>query len=210
MKIVRMSVAGIVMAGLINGCAASATQKPLPVQPVSPASVVERQDDFQSSREKDMVLLFQSLLQMNKRENLKISAAQAESLLPLIKRNSSVGELETSDQKVITALLTEDQKRYVDEFLEETRLRKEQFKELKEQQGISEEERERMIREFLSKRAQERDGQPPPHHNREDGGAPALPGAGAGPVPAGPGGKNIEQQLIDLLEAKLRSRGGGK
>jgi phage terminase small subunit len=188
---------------MLSGCAAAATPAPQP----TPAPEAAKQEVVQSNREKEMVLLFQSLIKMDKRDQLTISSKQAESLLPLIKRNSSEGELGLADQKIITDLLTGAQKQYVDDFLEETRLRKEQFKQIKEQTGITDEERERMIREFLTKRAQERDGQlPPPRRNPAEGPSPGQPGSQGGQ--GGQGGKNIEQQLIDLLEAKLRKEPG--
>ncbi|NOU97002.1 hypothetical protein GC093_27805 [Paenibacillus sp. LMG 31456] len=197
MKAMRMLIVVFVVTVTMNGCAASATPVPPSASSSQVVHVKDRQDDIQNSREREMVLLFQSLLQMSKRDNLNISTTQAESLLPLIKRNSKDGELGLWDHDKIMALLRDEQKQYVKDFLEETHIRKEHYKVLKEQPGISEEERYNMINEFISKRAQERDGELPPPRRNSDEDTPSGGGNG-------PGGKNIEQQLIDMLEAKLR------
>ncbi|MCR8631945.1 hypothetical protein [Paenibacillus radicis (ex Xue et al. 2023)] len=193
----RLWIAVCVIAITMSGCAASATPVPSVASPANTAPTKERLDDIQNSREREMVLLFQSLLQMSKRDYLSINTKQAEKLLPLVKSNSNDGELGLWDHDKIMAILTDEQKHYVNDFLEETNIRKDHYRELKEQPGISEEERYNMISEFISKRAQERDGQtPPPRHNPDED-TPAGVGRGSG-------GKNIEQQLIDMLEAKLR------
>jgi hypothetical protein len=195
----RLSIAGVVVAAMLSGCAASATAVPPAAPPAQTVPEREKQEEIQNIREREMVLLFQSLLQMSKREQLAFTEKQAESLLPLIKRNSSEGELRAADQDAITVLLTPDQKKYVNDFLEETRIRKEHFKVLKEQQGISDDERDQMIREFVAKRALERDGQTPPSRRNAEEEIP--PGSGTAS-----GSKNIEQQLIDVLESSLNKK----
>ncbi|SFL85051.1 hypothetical protein SAMN03159341_110234 [Paenibacillus sp. 1_12] len=191
---------GISLIMLLNGCI-----NPAPVSLTIPEAVIQR-DEIQNTFERQMVILFQSLIQMDRRENLGLSIKQAKELLPMVVRNSQVGELELADQQLIIGQLTAGQKEFVNEFQERLRIKEQNMREFKKKDPSSIEEREAMIHEFEARRQLERDaefGRKSPAQAAEEG----THGNPPHPPPASGGfgnGKNVEQQLIDLLQAKIR------
>jgi len=190
------------MAVLLSGCSISKAVE----QPPEPSEV--KQDDIMSPKERDMVILFQGLVQMDKKDGLMLTKQQAEAMLPLVRRNSTDGELSQSDQQQIVGLLTLKQRAYVDEFQEHLQNRKQSFTDKKPWEELTPEQREQMIKDFQDRR-QEREKE---HLDPQDPGnaqAPAGPGSleaddgelltgGDADVP-----DNVEQQLMDLLEGRL-------
>ncbi|MCU6798104.1 hypothetical protein OB236_38855 [Paenibacillus sp. WQ 127069] len=194
----RLRWIGISFIMLLNGCI-----HPAPVSLQLPEAVVQR-DEIQNTFERQMVILFQSLIQMDRRENLGLSIKQAKELLPMVERNSRVGELEQADQLLIIGLLSTEQKGFVNEFQERIRSKEQNMKEFKKKDPSSVEEREAMIHEFEVRR-RERDAEfdkkplPPSEEGTRDN-TPHPPSSSGGLG----SGKNVEQQLIDLLQAKIK------
>ncbi|WP_248925542.1 hypothetical protein [Paenibacillus hamazuiensis] len=171
---------------IVSGCVSAKPQED------KPAVLPPAEEEVQNLSEKQLVLLFQILMQMDKREGLAISKSQATVLLPIIRKNSSEGILTNADQKKIVDILTPDQKQFYDDYQERVKKKMQSAKKEKiNLDELSESEREKLIKEFKERRKGE-DGQPlhpPPSHK-------------AGDEP--PSGKNVEQQLIELLEAKAK------
>ncbi|PZE21867.1 hypothetical protein [Paenibacillus xerothermodurans] len=168
-----------------------------------PAKAAETaKDEVQSVSEREMVILFQILIRMDKHNHLTLTAVQAEQLLPLIQRNSREGEMTPLHEQEILSLLDTRQKQFVLDWQNRAHRRIEAFEEFKGRQDITPEQRDAMISEFRSRRSQERAGhftpQLSPSH-REDHDA-----LDNGAVPAR-GGVNLERELMALLEGKLRS-----
>ncbi|OXM87944.1 hypothetical protein [Paenibacillus rigui] len=187
----------------LSGCnVTKATEQP-------PVPLTVKQEEIQSAQERDMVILFQSLVQMDKKDGLMLSRRQAEDMLPLVRRNSTDGELSQADQQLIVSLLSKKQKAYVDDFQEHLLNRKQSLTERKYMDDLTIEQREQMIKEFQMRRQQrdqEQGHQSTPEMNiitdDED-----LSSTGAFFIPGGSGGgaNNVEQQLIELLEGRLVS-----
>jgi hypothetical protein len=180
---------------LLTGCAV-----PAPVNPPAAPPGAAQQEDIQNNLERQMVLLFQSLVQMDRRERLSISSKQAEVMLPMVMRNSDVGGLTQADQNQMIDMLSPEQKVFVNEFQERAKSKLQAMKEIKEKATtLSDEEREKMIHDFENRRRQEReaDRQTGTPERIQDSGSP-----GAAPGSMG-SGKNVEQQLIDILQARL-------
>jgi hypothetical protein len=144
--------------------------------------------DLLQTDERRLVLMFQFLQQMDKKEGLAITAQQAEKLLPMVKGCSSKGHMLTGDQKNILELLYPAQRQWYDELQEKHRSKIEALKKL------SPEEREQMIKEYEMKRKQESE-QPEASvpESEQTSGVSAYGGFNT---------KNIEQQLIELLESR--------
>ncbi|UUZ94569.1 hypothetical protein LJK87_08510 [Paenibacillus sp. P25] len=168
--------------------ASSGTSVPAPV----------KLEEMQSSSERQLVFLFKALIQMDKKEGLALTRAQAESLLPIVRKNTTEGELPQTDVARILEKLTTEQKRYYEDFQDKaSKLKKPDGVEKRADSGLSKEEREKMIAAFRNERRHEAEADPQhiePRPGDPPDGGPFLPG----------GGKSVEQSLIELLESKLK------
>ncbi|MDB5054966.1 MAG: hypothetical protein JWM44_3016 [Bacilli bacterium] len=131
---------------------------------------------IQNKQERELVLMFRSLLQMDKKSELHFSKAQAENLLPLIRQSTSDGEMSDENLKMIIDLLTKEQKLFYDDL----NMRFQKFSGNLSPSGgkkteLTDEQRQKIMQD-----------RPPP--------AKAFDGSD----------KSIEQQLIDLLESKTK------
>ncbi|MCS7464435.1 hypothetical protein N0M98_30510 [Paenibacillus doosanensis] len=158
---------------------------------------VQKEEDVQSDMERDMVLLFQSLVQMDKQAQLTINRKQAEQMLPVVQRNTRTGELTQADRQDIIDLLTNEQRRFVSDYRERAHARMKAARDSKPFDGLSQEEREKMVQEFQKRRRQERE--------EEGQAAEPVPQAQADTPVTGDQRRtgNVEQRLIRLLEGKL-------
>ncbi|WP_239634518.1 hypothetical protein [Paenibacillus sp. H1-7] len=182
---------------LLGGCN---TLKTVPPQPVPPAAApAPAEDEIQRETERDMVILFQGLIQLDKQQALVITKTQAEAMLPVVKRNSSKGELTAGDQQRIIAMLTTEQKKFVIEYRDRILTRMRVMMEKKEPEGLTAEERERMVQEFQKKRRLEHEAGDPDMVPRDapESGPTLVPNADQRRA------NNVEQRLIRLLEGKL-------
>jgi hypothetical protein len=174
---------GICLIVCLNGCVNPA---PL-ISPEPAAAATSERDEIQNSLERQMVILFQGLVEM----------------LPLVVVNTGKGQLKQTDQSLIINLLTPEQKDFFDDFQERLRAKEQDIKEFKKKAPLSVEEREAMIHEFELRR-REKDAE---RHAQGEGRNPneMYPGPPSPPPGGGFGNpKNVEQQLIELLEAKIR------
>jgi hypothetical protein len=189
---------GIGLMICINGCADPA---PLISSAPAVAASAEEDDEIQNNLERQMVILFQGLLQMDRRENLALSRNQAIAMLPMVEVNTGNGELKQTDQLLIINLLSDGQKEFLDDFQERQKAKEQAMKEFKKRAPLSLEEREAMIHEFELKRRQKDEERMASGEERNSD------DTNPGPPPAGSGfgnPKNVEQQLIELLESKIK------
>jgi hypothetical protein len=136
-----------------------------------------------------MVLLFQALLQMDRKEGLSISNEQAAALLPLIRNSRDQGNLSTDQQKQALELLNVDQQAFYNDLVIKMNDRMNGGSS-KNFDHLTQEERDKLIEQFKERRNH------PPN---------STGSRGEGEGPSGPGfGTSMEQQLIDLLESKVK------
>lgn len=166
--------------------------------PAAQPSIVDKrrpEGELLSLNERQMVLFFKDLLQIDKKEGLGFTRVQAEEMLPLIRNNSIKGELAQTDQAKIVEMLTIEQKKYYDQMISHP-----------PRPGpgpppppehFSPEELERRIEEFERRRGMER-GQ-----DAETTGDSVRSADHADRGVAPSAGKSVEKMLIELLESKL-------
>jgi hypothetical protein len=188
----RVSLSGMMILVLLSGYASSNPSNPAVQQAVSSqdsAVIKTSQPDVQNRKERQLVLLFQALLQMDRKEGLSISKEQAAALLPLIRNSRDQGNLTTEQQQQALALLNVDQQAFYNDLA---------IKMNDSMNGgasrnfhhLTQEERDKLIEQFKASR----DHQPP-----------NTGSSGEGQGPSGQGlGESMEQQLIDLLESKAK------
>lgn len=186
-----LAISGLSACNSIEGRQMEAPPKSTPSAPPAPSD-----DELLSRNERQLVLLFKALLQMEKKEELKLTRSQAESLLPLIRKNSTEGELTATDMNLILVKLSGPQIQYFAEFQKIKPKRVPDGLDGKGMAGLTKEEREKRIEEFESQRRHEPDKDP------QNTDFPPFEPARGGPIPPGVG-MNVEKQLIELLESKL-------
>jgi hypothetical protein len=153
-------------------------------------------DDLQSRKDKELVLTFVALLQMDKQPELALTPAEAASLLPIVKAGKEKGGLSPEDEQAVVRTLTEDQARFVAEFRERAGEQRKKLKELTQSERIA------MIERFKQKRKQEDSGAKADGAGAETSRESAA-GGESGDAGARDGERTVEQQLLDLLEARL-------
>lgn len=128
-------------------------------------------NEVQSTKETQMVLLFQALLAMNGDPGLAVTRSQAEALLPVAGQSVKEGKLGTADYQKMLDILTARQQTFTYQYMDK-------------------------IRQSTYSGGQEK-------------ATPAvMPGqvqgnSGTEPDDEQTSGKSIEQQLLDMLAAKL-------
>jgi hypothetical protein len=189
----RVGISVMMILSLLTGYASSNANKPEiqeAVQSQESAVLETSQPLVQNRKERQLVLLFQALLQMDRRSGLSLSKEQAAALLPLIRSSRDQGDLTADQQKQALELLNVDQQVFYNDLAIKMRDRTNGGSS-KNLDHLTQEERDKLIQQFQERR----DHQPPASANTDSKGeAEGPPGKGFG--------KSMEQQLIDLLEAK--------
>jgi hypothetical protein len=188
----QVSISGMIILSLLTGCVSSNAINPAVQQAVSSQesnATETSQPVVQNRKERQLVLLFQALLQMDRKQGLSISKEQAAALLPLIRKSRDQGNLTTDQQKQALELLNVDQQAFYNDLA---------IKMNDSMNGgasrnfhhLTQEERDKLIEQFKANR-----NHPPP----------STDSRGEGEGSSGQGlGKSMEQQLIDLLESKAK------
>jgi hypothetical protein len=195
---IKASMSGLMLLLLLSGCATKLIASNEADATVQPSDKVQsqaeiEQSDVQSDKERQLVLLFQALLQMDRKEGLSLSKEQAGNLLPIIQKSRDQGEITAAEQKQALDLLSADQNAFYNDLASKMKDRMNRGNR-KNLDNLTPEEREKLIEQFKSRNKDN------PH---ADPGNKNNPGGGDLP-PAGKGlGRSMEQQLIDLLEAKI-------
>jgi hypothetical protein len=191
----RVGLTGMMILSLLTGYASSNALYPVVQQAVSTqesTTTESSQPVVQNRKERQLVLLFQALLQMDRKESLSISKEQAAALLPLIRSSRDQGDLTTDQQKQALELLNVDQQAFYNDLAIKMKDRMNGGAS-RNFDHLTQGERDKLIEQF--KESQNR--QPPGSGNmasRSDD--EGLPGQELG--------KSMEQQLIDLLESKAK------
>jgi hypothetical protein len=179
-----------------------------------------QEDELQSRTDKLLVVTFAALLQLDKKAGLAITPAEAKAMLPIVRKGAEQGELSVSDQQALDDTLTADQAKFVADFRVSVDRRRESRKELtpQEREAIIARFEELRRRETAAGDAGKKAGPAAAGSGTASlGGGASTPAAstGGGSLPAGADGpkrsgdRTIEQQLIDVLEAKLAGSGTG-
>lgn len=153
----------------------------------------EQTDEFlQSQLEKQLVLVFIALLQMDKRPDLGITSKQAELLLPVVQKAIAIGEWSQDEQNVLIGALSAQQQLSFEEISAQMRSRG-----LNRKSGpppgltLTKGQREALMEDLKQRRL-----------NEDDPGGSGFPYRENKIMPDLPAGKNVEQQLVDVLERK--------
>jgi hypothetical protein len=181
-------ITGMIILSLLSGYAGSNPIKPAIQQAVSSQESAS-QPVVQNRKERQLVLLFQALLQMDRKEGLSISKEQAAALLPLIRNSRDQGNLTANQLKQALEHLNVDQQTFYNDFAKKMQARLNGVANINIDH-LTQEERDKLIEQFKEKRNLE----PPNTANRSEGEGPSGQGLG----------KSMEQQLIELLEAKAK------
>lgn len=157
--------------------------------------------EIQNKKEKQMVLLFRTLIQMEQTSDLSITSVQAETMLPLVRKMVSEGSVSSADHDQVVQLLTNQQHAFFADAVD----RLDRFPNNQQQgagpQNLTDEERSRLAEELEANQTIT--------EWREESDSAGHSGATAGDTQNGswlPNEKNIEQQLIELLEKKASAK----
>lgn len=146
-------------------------------------------NDIQSRKEKRLVELFRSLQLMDKKPELQLVKEQAELILPYIRQIVDRGEMSDDDQKKIFDLLSPEQHAFINDTNDRLKRRPDDGgiggKPFERPREMTDAERKAMLDEFRKRKGESPSGKQP----REDNWLSE---------------KSIEQQMIDLLEYKIK------
>lgn len=140
--------------------------------------------ELQSQKERQMVLLFRAILLLDRNPETAILPAQAAQMLPIVKQSVEEGQLGAADLHAVEEQLTPAQKAVTAIFLTPPA------------RGGPDGDGKR--REGEANPAYEETRRPPP--------PPEHPGAGSKPEEWMGSEKNVERQLIELLESKANQK----
>jgi hypothetical protein len=179
--------------GVVNKQMSSLTETPPVVE--DPSKALEQdKPDFQNRMERQLVGLFQAIVQMDGKEGLTISSEQARKLLPIVRKSKDEGRISEQEQEQVLELLTQAQKTFYEQFTQKMHERM-QGKPMIRFDELSPEERDKLIEAFKQKRKDEVEAGHFPENKFEEGPHPW----------GGVKGTSMEQQLILLLESKVQT-----
>ncbi len=149
---------------------------------------------LQSFNERQLVIVSLNLIQMDKREDLRMTEEQAKRILAIVQTAIEDGRLSMEKRRAVLDVLNPTQRWFLDELSMEMRLRVARKPGPPPGPPLSEDERLALAKELEERRQAE------PEHDW-----PIPPSSGAPP----PGmemqaDKSVEQQLVDLLVSKLQ------
>jgi hypothetical protein len=152
---------------------------------------------LQRQPERQLFIVFFALLQMEKRTELNMISKQAEQLLPVVQEAIALGELSMEKRKMLVSVLNAKQQQFFEELSTQMHNR-----ELNRKPGpppgpiMTDEERQALAKDIENRRL------------NESASISSLPPRfGDTPPVDYPMDKNVEQQLVELLESKLEPRG---
>ncbi|MCD1257329.1 hypothetical protein B5M42_000580 [Paenibacillus athensensis] len=172
----------LTLALLLGGCGAAGVAHHAASADSVPADAPA---EVQSSSERQLVMLFQALLKLDRQPGLAIGKEQAEALLPLIRQTEEAGGVGDAEQGRVVALLSPKQRAYCDQLLQGMQARM-SGDHARFAAGPSPQERDKLIEDFKNR--------------KQTSGQASADGARP---PVGMG-KSVEQQLIELLESKVK------
>jgi len=170
---------------LLGGCGAAHVAQDATPAAALPAAATAAATEVQSNSERQLVVLFRALLQLDRQPGLAIGKEQAEALLPIIRQTEEAGSVGEADKQRVVALLSPQQLAYYDKLAQSMKARM-SGDGARHAASLSPQERDKLIEEFKNRK--ETSGEAP---------------ADAARPPIGMG-KSVEQQLIELLESKVK------
>lgn len=189
----RIAAAGLAGLLLLSACG----QAPVAVTepPAPPAAAPDL--ELQSVDERQMVTLFKVLLDLDRREELRLAAGQAERMLPLIEASGERGALSAADFARILALMSPAQMAHYEQTTEHLRRLRQAIREASSEAGgqLSSEEMKALVERFERRRAST--------EGQESDPGPWTPAPDAPPM-----GKerSLERQVIDMLRERMADR----
>ncbi|NQX64739.1 hypothetical protein HQN90_01230 [Paenibacillus alba] len=189
----------ILLTFLLSACSSNvpAVDSVTAVATSSPASgqfshVGQPDEDVQNLTEMQLVMLFQTLLRMDRNASLVITTKQAAAMLPSIRQSMEEGSMSDAERKQVLRSLTAEQKAFLDEQIKQLTQR---IAKRVDNPGLalSDEEREKRIDAFIARRKAGREAEAG-EMDRTDGEKPQMDPKTMG--------MSIEQQLVDLLVSK--------
>jgi hypothetical protein len=185
---------------LLAGCNSQGTGQAGPSITVNPTTTASEQvvvelptaEDVQNQRERQLVMLFQGLIVMDRQPLLALSAEQSHAILPIVRKSEEEGSIDESERKAIIQVLTNEQMAYLDEQSKQLKLRIAQ-RMSNHSEELTAAERERFVNAFEKRRKFEQQAEAgvSEHINNEI------------PIPDSRGlGLSVEKQLIELLVSK--------
>ncbi|NEW06422.1 hypothetical protein GK047_10415 [Paenibacillus sp. SYP-B3998] len=149
--------------------------------------------ELQNYKERQLVLIFQSLIRMDQHIGLAITKEQAVAMLPFVRKSIDEGSLNEIDHKAVMKELTAEQQLFLYQLTKQisncTMKRNDQLPE-----EVSSEEREKRIAAFKARRSI--------NDSFDEGRGDPIHGGELSLLDGKALGQSVEKQLIELLEAK--------
>ncbi|WP_282939439.1 hypothetical protein [Paenibacillus sp. RC67] len=169
-------------------------------QDANQTSQDKQQRTAMSQGQRQMMMTFQTLIQMDKQEGLSITKDQAAQMLPVVQDSVTKGELVTDNQTKLVEKLTTEQKKFIDDAAARMPMRQGNSDaanngEAKPKQAPTEEQLKKMEENKQQRQQQKSDSNATGQANKDN---QPRNGGFAG------GGKDIGQQLIELLQSKSK------
>ncbi|MBE1445696.1 hypothetical protein [Paenibacillus sp. OAS669] len=175
----------------------------------NPAQQEQKQDANQASQDKQqrpamnqsqrqMMMTFSSLVQMDKQEGLAITKDQAAQMLPVVQDSITKGELSTDNQTKLLEKLTAEQKKFIDDAAARMPMRQGNSNgnssDTKQKQALTEDQKKQLEEARQQREQQKADAAANGQDNKDKQSRNGGPG----------GGKEIGQQLVELLQSKTK------
>ncbi|WP_079913827.1 hypothetical protein [Paenibacillus sp. 32352] len=148
--------------------------------------------------QRQMMMTFSSLVQMDKQEGLAITKDQAAQMLPVVQESITKGEMSTDNQNKLLEKLTAEQKKFIDDAAARTPMRQGNSNgsssDTKQKQALTEDQKKQMEEARQQREQQKSDAAVNGQDNKDK--QPRNGGPG--------GGKEIGQQLVELLQSKTK------
>ncbi|MEK8126691.1 hypothetical protein WMW72_02085 [Paenibacillus filicis] len=217
MNYTKIGAAGVLLTLLLSGCGTQAATQDTPKSNGATQGAAAQADSAgqnkpdrpqMNEQQREMMTTFQSLIRMDKTDGLAITKEEAQPMLAVVQDSITKGELTSDAHAKLTEKLTADQKKYLDDSAAKM---KEQMDKLK-QDGNSGGPRPGGQRQ--QGQAQGDANAAKPHSTdanagngasgQQDKGGQDRGQRGGGNGGGFTGGKNPSEQLVELLQAKLK------
>lgn len=191
----------LLLAAVVSGCSRSVegtdpTREKKPLEPVAISHTDNTSEEIQNGKERQLVIFFRGLVLMNRSPGLQITKAEAELLLPIVRKGIENGYISSAESAKMADFLTKEQKSYYNEF---------QILQVQQAnivhgsdtgEGMSDVERLRLLEELKKRRGEkvqdpDKENSAAVSQNDDDEWGTAE--------------KNIEQQLLELLQNIVKS-----
>ncbi|UQZ83979.1 hypothetical protein SK3146_03191 [Paenibacillus konkukensis] len=195
------------------GATASASQNKDQAQDQKQGQQDKQQRGAMTEGQREMMMTFSSLIRMDKADGLAITKEQAEQMLPVVQDSISKGEVSADTKTKLTEKLTAEQKKFLDDqAANASQVRPGGNKGDNANKPELTDEQKQKMEEARQKREQQKTDASGASGANADSGANAnggdqygkdkQPRNGGGFNPGG--GKNIGDQLVELLQSKTK------